>query len=187
MIKSKFWTLGFWLMAILTIFFLFLLVSAISQYYFDKTLFKISMTTAREAHVQMTLFVLAFLLFGSVFVYGANAIYIDTLNKSIKFKNIITRKTRIYSFANLDGYVDTIQKDGRMNSYKVSYLVKNKKFVAKISTFFCSNYDELINGLKGLTYLGFQDFGINDNFKVLFGKEVLDESLRPTEHLQKQG
>jgi hypothetical protein len=174
MIKSKFWTFGFCLIALMAIFFLFLLVSAISQYYLDTTIFKISMQTPREAYVQMTLFILAFILFSSVFIYGANAIHIDTLNKTIKFKNIITRRTRLYSFSSLDGFVDTVQRDGRMSSYKVSYLVKDKKFIARISRFFCSNYDELRNGLSDLTYLGYQDFGMIDSFKVLFGKDILN-------------
>jgi hypothetical protein len=132
------------------------------------------MRTAREAYVQIIFFIAAFILFGSVFIYGANAIYIDTLNKTIKFKNIITRKTRLFSFDKLDGFVDTLQRDGRMNNYKAIYLVKDKKFIARISSFFCSNYEELKTGLNDLTYLGFQDFGIIDSFKVLFGQDVLD-------------
>lgn len=132
------------------------------------------MTTPQVAHVQLTLFILAAFFFCSVFIYGANAIYIDTLNRTIKFKNIITRRTRLYSFDNLKGYVTTLQRDGRGNSYKAIYLVKDEKFVARISSFFCSNYDELKRGLDDLTYLGFQNFGIIDSFKVLFGMDVLD-------------
>ena len=174
MIKSKFWAFGFWLMALLTILFLFLLFSAISQYYFNWEIFKISMGTPFEAHFLLTLFVSAILIFGSIFTYGANAIYIDPANKTIKFKNIITRKTRSYSFDNFDGYVDTLQRDGRGNSYKAIYLVKEKRFIAKISSFFYSNYNELKDGLSDLPYLGFQTFGIIDSFKVLFGIDVLD-------------
>ena len=132
------------------------------------------MQTSFGAHFQMTAFSLGFLLFGGVFTYGANFISIDTLNKKIEFKNLITRRTTLYSFDNIDGYVDTLQRDGRGNTYKAIYLVKGNKFLARISSFFYSNYNELKDGLHDLTYLGFQNFGIADSFRVLFGKDALN-------------
>jgi hypothetical protein len=161
-------------MACITALFLVLLISGISQYYFGKTLINISMDTPSEAHLQLTLFGLAVLLFGSILVYDANVIRIDTLGKLITFRNIITQKIKSYSFDTLDGYVDTLQRDGRGNSYKTIYLVKDKKYIAKISNFYCSNYDELKDGLSKLTYLGFQNFNIIDSFRVLFGMDMVD-------------
>jgi hypothetical protein len=172
MIKSRF-SFGFWLMLLLTALFLFLLVCAISQYYFHKEIFKISMGTSSEAHLQLAFFSIAALLFGSVFTYGANKICIDTTSKSITLKNIITQKVKSYSFDSIDGYVDTMQRDGRGNSHKTIYLAKDRKFVVKISSFFCSNYNELRDGLTDLTYFGYQSFNIIDSFRVLLGLNVL--------------
>ena len=173
MIKSNFWAMGLWMMALVSLTFLLLFISSISKYYFDIQIFKISMRNPSEAHLEMGTFVIAFLLFGSIFMSGANQISIDTSKKTVSFRNIITQKLKVYSFNELDGYVDTLQRDGRGASYKTIYLVKNEKYIAKISTFFCSNFDNLKSGLSDLNYLGFKDFGLIESFKVLFGMKIL--------------
>lgn len=174
MIKSKFGGFGFYLMALLMLFFLFLLLSAVLQYYFGIELFRISMRNEFEAHIQIALFCIALLIFGSVFTYNANITYIDTANKYLILRNIITQKSTKYYYADLDGYVDTLQRDGWRNSYKTIYLVKNKKYIIKISDFFYSNYDELQKGLNGVTYLGIKNFNVFDSFKVLFRMDIED-------------
>ena len=132
------------------------------------------MPTGSIAHLQITLFSLAFLTFALILISNANLISIDITKNSVSFKNIITRKLRSYPFSSLDGYVDTVQRDGKGTKYEITYLVKDKIFIEKISSFSCSNYDELKKGLNNAKYLGFQNFTIIDSIKVMLGMNVLN-------------
>jgi hypothetical protein len=102
----------------------------------------------------------------------AKAILIDDNNSTICFANIFTRRKEIYSFDEFDGFVDLYQPvtGGRV---RVLYLIKNGKFIKKISGFYYSNLDELIAALSPIKYLGKQDFGLIKSLKILFNMTIL--------------
>jgi len=54
-------------------------------------------------------------------------------------------------------------------------LVKNEKFVQKISSFIYSNIDEIEIGLKDLKYLGRKEDTYIQRYKILFGRKVLND------------
>ncbi len=128
--------------------------------------------STKSGLVGIVLSLFGLILFGSVLVSSAKIVIIDTIGGSISFKNMLFRNEIVFAFDELDGYVETIQRDGNSNEYSVIYLVKEAKYVAKVSDFFCSNYNELKQGLGGLKYLGIKKFNIIDSFKVLCGLSV---------------
>ncbi len=172
--KSKF-GYGFWLMGLLSTFFLFLLISAVAQYYYGVVLFRISLENPTEAKLQFILLSLAVIIFVSILIYNSNIIEIDSESQTILFLNIITRNKTKILFAQIKGYVQTEQKDGYGNKYQVYYLVENKKFVLRISSFNYRNIDELKEGLESLKNLGKINFGIVESVKVLFKMDVYVE------------
>ena len=89
------------------------------------------------------------------------------------FKNIVTRQTKSYAFSDFDGYIDTFLNH-KSASYKTIGLIKDKKVIHYIDSFWVSNYDELRQSLEGLEYLGTYNFGILKQFKMLFRQPVID-------------
>lgn len=105
----------------------------------------------------------------------ATIIKIDTNQNTIAFTNFFTKKTKIYSFNDFDGYVQTVVINGKtIVAYKALYLLKNKKVHKKILGSYYSNIEELQEGLKSLAYFGFQRFGIVKSLKILFKQPVLE-------------
>ena len=173
MIKSRTRTFGFWLMLIMTVCMLTLFVSAISQTYLDFTIIKMSMPTHKALIFQLTLTSLAALLFGLQVWRDGNFITIDTFSKTITFSNFFTRHKQTNEFNTFDGFIDMYQKS-KGGSYRVIYLVKDRKYIKKISSFIYSNLDELQDGLSPIEYLGQQEYNILKSIKVLLNKQVLD-------------
>ena len=172
MVKSKFPFFSSWgLMCLVSIFFFVLFLSSFSQVYLGKSIL-IKMNTESNQSFNIYLSVLGCLLFGIVFVSNANIISIDTNARVLSFDNFITKKLKRYSFDNLDGYIDCTQRDGASNEYNVIYLVKEQKYVAKITSFSCSNFNEMKNGLTSLNYLGNRRFTLLDSLKVMLGLSV---------------
>ena len=99
-------------------------------------------------------------------------ITIDLFAKSIRFKNMITRYSKTYSFENFDGYVESTQKSGYGN-YKVFYLIQNKRVVEKIKGYYYNNIDELGNGINSLVNLGNQKMTLLKRMKILFKVPIL--------------
>jgi len=172
MIKSKLNILGIWGgIGFVFIFFFIQSISGFYQQYSGKPL--LLDMDARHSLVFNTYVMLMFsLLYGGIFIKSAKIICVNSNDNSISIKNIITRETKIFSYNFLDGYVDGIQYFGIGLSSNAIYLVKGRKCIAKITSFSCSNYDEIKSGLSGLKYLGNKKFTIIDNWKVLFGLPV---------------
>ena len=157
----------------MTLLMLTLFASAISQTYLGFTIIKMSMPTDKALIFQLILTVLATLLFGSQIWRDGKFITIDTFSKTITFSNFFTRRKKTYEFKSFDGFIDMYQRSNG-GSYRVVYLVKDKKYIEKISSFIYSNLDELQDGLTPIEYLGRQDYNISKSIKVLFHKEILD-------------
>jgi hypothetical protein len=132
----------------------------------------LSVRTAQQKHV---IFVTSpfFLLFPALQLWRrASIIFIDTLSKTISFKRLFTMQQTIKSFDDFDGFIDTYQY-ARGGSYRVIYLVRQKRFVKQISSFYYSNLDELQEALTPMKYLGEQNFNLIKSVKILFKLPVL--------------
>jgi len=102
-------------------------------------------------------------------------ITVDTNQNTIAFTNFFTKKTKIYSFNDFDGYVQTTGFNSKTQTeYKVLCLLKDKVVRNKISASYYSNIEELQEGLKSLAYLGFQRFGVAKKLKIFFKRPVLE-------------
>lgn len=160
-------------MLIMTLFMTFLLVSAFSQTFLDFQIIKMSMPTTKAKIFQFVLPIIGMLLFGSQLWRDANIILVDTFANTITFQNLFTRKSRMYDFNYFDGFIDMNQRS-RSGTYKVVYLVKEKRYIEKISSFYYSNLDDLQSALAPIKYLGFKRYSIFKSIKVLFGRQVLE-------------
>lgn len=116
-------------------------------------------------------------IYGSTLWGTSKVIIINALDKTIISNHLFTKKSIIYNFADFDGYVDMIEKPGRGRPFKSIFLVKNERFILKISEFTYSNLDEVDDELKGLTYLGEQRYSWLTNLKIWFGRKALSDDL----------
>jgi hypothetical protein len=76
----------------------------------------------------------------------------------------MTGKTKSFDFKDIDGYV-TENQGGHTGNYEVTFLTKEEKRFGKISSFYYSNYNDLVRGLMGLKYLGHETFDIIKSIK----------------------
>jgi hypothetical protein len=175
MIKSRHNTLGFWLFAGGIMFFSFLAVCAITQYYFNLTIVKVDVHSHRAFNAQLIAFLIACLIFGTFLSFRASSIEINSqgILKTIAFKNLFTRKTKVFPFQQFDGYITTKLWHRQFNENKTLCLIKQGRIVKKIDNFIYSNIDELQEGLKHMPYLGFKEMGIVNSWKVLFDQPIL--------------
>jgi hypothetical protein len=161
MIKSKFISFGFCLCVGMIVIGIWFFLSSFSD-----------ARTVQQKYVLYGFVAFVFIFFGSMLWREAKIILIDCINKTITFTNLFTRVKTINSFDDFDGYIDCYQS-AKGGSYRVIYLVKDKKFVKKISSFYYSNLDEIQNGIAPMKYFGQQDFGLFKSIRVLFGLPVL--------------
>ncbi len=135
MTKSKFKTFGFWAISIITLFGLTLFLSAF-----------LNTRTVQQKNILLVFGPIFTLLFGSQLWRDAKIILIDTLGMNIRFTNLFTRKKTILSFNDFDGFVDMYQS-AKGGTYRVIYLVNNRKFVKKYQAFIIqilTNYKTLL-------------------------------------------
>jgi hypothetical protein len=129
----------------------------------------------RSFNAQVIIDLIACLIFGVFLSSRASSIEInsDSVIKTISFKNLFTRRIKIYPFQDFDGYITTKlwHKQGYEN--KTLCLIKDGRVVRKIDNFLYSNVDELQEGLKDMQYLGFKSMGIVNSWKVLFNQRIL--------------
>ena len=161
MTKSQFKSFGFWLMTLMVLFGLLFFLSAFLQ-----------SRTEQQKQVCIVTGLVFILLFGSQLWRDAKIILINTFGKTISFTNLFTRQETVISFDDFDGFIDTFQSS-KGGSYRVIYLVKDKKFIRKVSSFYYSNLDELQNSFADIKYLGRQNFNIIKSFKILLNMPVL--------------
>lgn len=116
------------------------------------------------------------LLFLTIWLKTAAVIItVDTNQNTIAFTNFFTKKTKIYSFNDFDGYIQSAEFNSKTQAeYKVLCLLKDKIVRNKISASYYSNIEKLQEGLKSLPYLGFQRFGVVKKLKILFKQRVLE-------------
>jgi len=116
---------------------------------------------------------LLFVIFNSWRQYAFN-IEIDNNEKTIFFQNIITRQARLYNFTDFDSYLDTHPVTTKTGSYKVLYLLKDKKAEKIITGFYYKNIDELQDAISSIKYLGFQKNFSPIARKALFNRPIID-------------
>jgi hypothetical protein len=163
MVKSRTNTFGFWMCLGIVLIGIGMIVSPFLQESTD------------SKKIVSIIFGLFFTLFiGSQLWREAKIIYVNSFDKTITFVNFFTRQTTIYDFENIEGYVDLFEP-ARGGSNRVLYIVKDKKFVEKISTRIYSNVKEIQQELKTLKYLGHKRFSYIKSLKILFGQEVFDD------------
>lgn len=175
MVKSKSNTFGFWLLAGGIIFFTFLIICGITQYYFNFTIIKIDIRNQRSFNASVVIDLIGCLIFGLILSSRASVIEIDSENvlKTISFKNLFTRQTKIYAFEEFDGYIRTRLWHRQFNENKTICLIKDGKVVRKIDNFFYSNFEELKQGLKDMEYLGYKGMGIVNSWKVFWNQPIV--------------
>ena len=114
------------------------------------------------------------IIFLSILWHNVKNIILNKDNKSISFQNIFTRTIKEYKFSDFDGYINTfVNHDSFGIHYKTIGLVKGKKIIRRIDSYFYSNYDNLREGLTDCNYLGEIKFGWWDSIKMLLNFEVL--------------
>jgi hypothetical protein len=174
MIQSKHRTLGFWLLAGVIAFFIFLTICCITQYYFHLTIIKIDIHN-QSFNGQVITNLIACLIFIAILSCRASLIEISSgdIIKTISFKNLFTRQAKTYSFQEFDGYFSTRLWHKQFNENKTLCLIKEGRVVKKIDNFFYSNVDQLQTGLEGIPYLGFKSMDIVTSWKVLFNQPII--------------
>ena len=98
---------------------------------------------------------------------------VDNENKTIQFKNVITRYTKEYDFNYFDGYLDSFTTTSS-NNYKVIFFVKNKRKFKRIDGYYYKNIDEIQTALSSMNYFGFQKNLFKINKRIILNKEIID-------------
>ncbi len=160
MIKGKINTFGFWLYPIMIVF------------YFGLFIFMLLINESQKDFIISSIFCFFWIAISFPIFWKNKLITIDTSNSKIIFTQVITRQNEIYNFNEIEGYVDVIKKPSRGKSFRVLYLMQNKKIIKKISAFTFSNLDELESGLKPIKYFGRINDSYSLRFKTLFRKDI---------------
>jgi hypothetical protein len=129
----------------------------------------------KDRNVIMVFSLTLFLLMVPYLWWTSVQVVIDSSNKKISFIHFITRRENTYSFNDFDGYADWIESKGRGGPFRVIYLVRDKRFIRRISSEIYSNIEELESGFKSLKYFGQQQYSYVKSLRVLFGLKVLKE------------
>jgi len=105
---------------------------------------------------------------------NAKIISVDTLSKTISLTNYFTKKTQTFYFKDFDGQFDTVVKHGKYRRlYDAFGLTKDKFVVYRIDSYYYSNYEELKDELLEIKGLGYFEFGLVDNVKILLKYPVI--------------
>ncbi len=106
---------------------------------------------------------------------SAMIITIDTDFKTIVFKRVLTRVSKSYTFDDFDCYLDTIATNRKAGeTYRVLYLIKNKKIERVITGFYYSNIEEMQAAISDIKYWGFQEKYSFLARQMLLNKKVID-------------
>ncbi len=121
---------------------------------------------------------LGFVLFLLLCIYGkllleTNIIKIDTTNKTVTFKNLLTQKSSTHNFCDFDGKLVWYEpiRGGQVRNF---YFIKNKKAVKKISGFIFSNQKELEKALSEIKDLGTTNYSYLKSWKVFLKLRIID-------------
>lgn len=152
MTKTEFNTLVSWIIFIGLWIFTVAITISLFNLYSDKTVFD---DNFNEAKACLCISLLGLAIF--IFIVSKNKLVsIDYLNQQIIAKNLISRKTVCYHFSELDGYYDiAVNHSVKTKLYtKAIGIVKDKKIVVLIDSYYCSNLAEIRDGLDKLRHLG---------------------------------
>ncbi len=162
MIRSRINTYGFWVGPVML-----LIISGFSilVLYFGED--------RKDIIPVLSLWIFFIVLLAAPLLYSI-LITIDPSEKTINITRFFTRQKIIYKFSDFDGYVTMMVTPARGRPYEVLYLVKNEKFILKISSIVYSNFNDLKNELKGLKYLGNLKFSYGTMLKIFLKQNVLN-------------
>ena len=176
MIKSKFGLLGCFSLSIEVFFFLTLTILTADTTLSYFLSYDIIPKTDRGKNqgtllliglFSFTIFLLRILIILKLY----KSVSIDNANKTICFKNILTRQMKLYSMTDFDGYNDSI-RNSTYGSHKEILFVQNNIITCIISSEYNSNYNELLSAIKEINYLGTFDYNILDKVGMLFNRRM---------------
>jgi hypothetical protein len=127
----------------------------------------------KSFYFTIILFACMVILFLTVISAFIKKISINEFDMTISFQNIITRQTKTYYFSDFDGIIDTFLNH-RSGQCRTIGLVKDKKVVRYIDSFWCSNYTELRQSLNNLKCFGTLNFGAWKQMKLLLRLSIID-------------
>jgi hypothetical protein len=177
MIKSKLGFIGWYSFSVEIFFFLMVTILAVdttSSYFFSFNIIRKAEKGKNQGFLLLIVLIAFFIfLFRALIILKLYKItFIDISNKTVRFKNILTRRTRLYSIKNFDGYYDAI-KMSNFGSHKEILFVQNNKVINIISSSYNSNYNDLLNNLSNINYLGRLDYNFQDKINMFLNKELI--------------
>jgi hypothetical protein len=177
MIKSKLGFIGWYSFTVETFFFLMVTILAVdttSSYFFSFNIIRKADTGKNQGFLLLIVLTAFFIfLFRALIILKLYKItFIDLRIKTIGFKNVLTRKTKVYSIKNFDGYYDAI-KMSNFGSHKEILFVQNNKVINIISSAYNSNYIDLLNSLSNINYLGKLDYNFQNKIDMFLNKELI--------------
>ncbi len=175
MTKSRHNTFGFWMLTLVCLFPTVLFLLGFSKYFFGVGMLLRKGENVQELRSDLILFAGLSAFFWIGWCSLVKNITVNATAKSISFQNILTRKQRKYLFSDFDGFIDTaIPHDNTGYTYQTIGLVKNKRIVRIIDSFYHSNVAELRSGLSSMPNMGQVNFGFFRRIKMLLKYPVLD-------------
>ena len=129
---------------------------------------------AKEERPVLLMSGLVLILFTGLQVWSkAWKVLIDRDARTITFRNLVSNKEVVYSFDELDGFVQVYVPQKNGEKIKVVYLVKDRKFLEKLSGSFYSNLDELEDALASLKFLGVEKLSLAKRIAIFRKRPVL--------------
>jgi hypothetical protein len=166
MIKSKHNTIGFWTLSLITSLLWLFYLLGLSKYFFG---FGITFITRSD----LSILWIPPLFWCLILSAQVKNITINLSTKTITFQNIFTRKSNIYLFSDFEGYIDTTIPHSNFYSDKAIGLIKDKKVIRRIESYYCSNYNELRNALQEMENLGNIKFNFFKRVKMFLKYPIL--------------
>jgi hypothetical protein len=166
MVKSKFNFFSIWLEIVIVCFCSIMLIVIISKYCFDFQIIKIRIGGIGSFVLQVTCFfaVLFFMIFS--LSNTVITIQINKFEKTILFKKDISKKIRIFSFRDFDGFSNITVKHnfgkGNYKDYEAIGLIKELSSAETIDSYYYSNFDELREAINNMPYVESTEF-VSDN------------------------
>ncbi len=96
---------------------------------------------------------------------------VNEIEKTIYFKNLITRRSRLYNFEDFASYVDVLCSTNA-GKYKEIYLLKNHKAERVISGFCYSNIEQIMSAFASIKYDGFQPNSTRILIQILLNQSL---------------
>ena len=163
LIEGKFRTFGFWLSACFLVFSLFLAFNFIPH-------FK-GMNWKGVFYISLVLGV-SLGTFGRL-LFDAHYIEIDTIYKTVQFKNRFTFKRTTYHFSDFDGKLICYEPIS-WGYVRNLYFIKDRKAVKKLTTLMYSNQAELEENLEEIKDLGSFEYSYIKTWKISLGLPIID-------------